>query len=371
MRRFIMTLASTAVLGGAVASASAQDNLQARADALGKLVYTQLPEVNFTGHEFRTVVGFLSELADLDILAKWNEGGFGEGFDPNAKITLQLKNPASLVTILELVMKQATDEETTWVLGDGFVEIGTKAQLNKEKYVRIYPVRELLFVPPKFENAPQLDLQSVLQSAGQSGQGGSGSSGNMFRQTNQNSQTLNANRADETKQAEELIDIITSIVETNQWESLGGDGGSIRYFRGNLIINAADYLHREVGGYPFQPSRVRGAGTAANASNNGAMGLAHAIPSPRYVTLTGDWGIAKIIDIESSSIPALGGGNLTDAGYPYMLAFFFSHPFPGPRAPGRPVRFFLSWRAPCARGGSPGPVALSSRSRPTDLRPEA
>jgi len=314
MRRFIMTIAAAAVLGGAVASASAQDNLQARADALGKLVNTQLPEVNFTGHEFRTVVGFLSELAGLDILAKWNEQGFGEGFDPNAKITLQLKNPTSLVTILELVMKQATDEETTWVLGDGFVEIGTKTQLNKNKYVRIYPVLELLFVPPKFEDAPQLDLQSVLQSASQSGSGGS-NSGNLFQDDNQDSEANNANRGDEKTQSEELIDIITSIVEPNQWESLGGDGGSIRYFRGNLIINAADYLHREVGGYPFQPSRVRGAGSASRASN-GPLGLAQAIPSPRYVTLTGDWGIAKIIDIETSSIPVLVGGRVIDSGDP-------------------------------------------------------
>ena len=314
MRRFIMTIAAAAVLGGAVASASAQDNLQARADALGKLVNTQLPEVNFTGHEFRTVVGFLSELAGLDILAKWNEQGFGEGFDPNAKITLQLKNPTSLVTILELVMKQATDEETTWVLGDGFVEIGTKTQLNKNKYVRIYPVLELLFVPPKFEDAPQLDLQSVLQSASQSGSGGS-NSGNLFQDDNQDSEANNANRGDEKTQSEELIDIITSIVEPNQWESLGGDGGSIRYFRGNLIINAADYLHREVGGYPFQPSRIRGAGSAARASN-GPLGLAQAIPSPRYVTLTGDWGIAKIIDIETSSIPVLVGGRVIDSGDP-------------------------------------------------------
>lgn len=309
MRRFIMTLAATAVLGGAVASASAQGDFAARSEALGKLLNTRLPEVNFSGHEFRTVVGFLSELAGLDILAKWNEQGFGEGFDPNAKITLQLKNSTSLLTILELVMKQATDEETTWVLGDGFVEIGTKSQLNKEKYVRIYPVRELLFVAPRFDNAPQLDLDQVLQSASQSGQGG-GSQGSIFDDENDDQDTA---RADEATQADELIDIITSIVEPNQWESLGGDGGSIRYFRGNLIINASDYLHRQVGGYPFQPART---GARGSARAGGAMGLAHAIPAPRYVTLTGDWGIAKIVDIESSSIPVLVGGRVIDSGGP-------------------------------------------------------
>lgn len=304
MRRFTMILAATAVLGGAVASAPAQQDLQARATALGKLMNTRLPNVDFNGHEFRSVVTFLAEVSGLDILAKWNEQGFGEGFDPTAKITLKLKNPTSLATILELVMKQATDEETTWVLGDGFVEIGTKMILNKDKYVRIYPVRELLFVPPRFDNAPQLDLQSVLQASTQSGSGSSGT-GNIFRDDQQNQD--DTARANEGEEADLLIDIITSIVEPQQWELLGGDGGSIRYFRGNLIINAADYLHRQVGGYPFLPGRVRGAQASAY---SGAMGLAHAIPTPRYVTLTGDWGFAKIVDIQSSAIPVLVGGRV-------------------------------------------------------------
>ncbi|MCC6908884.1 MAG: hypothetical protein IT430_13150 [Phycisphaerales bacterium] len=313
MRRFIMTLAATAVLGGAAAVASAQD-MQARSEALGKLLNTELPTVDFSGHEFRTVVGFLSELANLDILAKWNEEGFGEGFDPNAKITLQLKNPTSLLTILELVMKQATDEETTWVLGDGYVEIGTKSILNKNKYVRIYPVRELLFVPPRFDNAPQLDLNQVLQSSSRSGQGGGGGSSGQFFRDDQGDEN-NVARGNEADQANELIDIITSIVEPTQWESLGGDGGSIRYFRGNLIINASDYLHRQVGGYPFAPARTNGARSSANAGGRG-LGLANAIPSPRYVTLTGDWGVAKIVDIEESSIPVLVGGRVIDSGDP-------------------------------------------------------
>ncbi len=301
MRRFITTLAATAAVGGAAATASAQD-YQARATALGKLYNTRV-DVKFSGHEFRQVVSFLSQVAGLDILAKWNEQGFGEGFDPNAKITLELQNPATLVTVLELVMKQATDEETTWVLGDGYVEIGTKTILNKEKYVRIYPVRDLLFVAPRFDNAPQLDLQSVLQASTQSG-GGGGGSGSIFEEDEDENDIA---RGDEMEQADELIDIITSTIEPTQWESLGGDGGNIRYFRGNLIINATDYLHRQVGGYPFAPGRVRG---NASAAAGGAQGLAHAIPTPRYVTLTGDWGFAKIVDIQSSAIPVLVGGRV-------------------------------------------------------------
>ena len=68
MRRFIMTFAATAVLGGTSAVTCAQD-YQARSTALGKLMDTRV-DVKFSGHEFRQVVSFLSQVAGLDILAK-------------------------------------------------------------------------------------------------------------------------------------------------------------------------------------------------------------------------------------------------------------------------------------------------------------
>jgi hypothetical protein len=320
MNRFTVTLAATVAIAGIVAPAMAQNEFEGRSIALGKLLNTRLPNVEFNGHEFRTVVTFLSEIADLDILATWDEQGFGDGLAPNRKITLNLKNPTALVTILELVMKQGSDDETSWTLGDGFVEIGTKDQLNKEKYVRIYPVRELLFTAPRFDNAPELDLESVLQStqqAGGGGGGGGGGSGSIFDDENDNEDTA---RANETDQADELIDIITSIVEPTQWESLGGEGGSIRYFRGNLLINASDYLHRQVGGYPFSPARIRNSGSISGSAyapgGLGARGLASVIPAPRYVTLTGDFGFAKMVDVRRTSVPILVGGRVIQSDDP-------------------------------------------------------
>lgn len=316
MKRFVLTLAASLTVGGLAAPAMAQGDYEGRSQALGKLINTRLPEVEFNGHEFRTVVTFLSDISNLDILANWDEQGFGDGLDPNRKITLHLKNPTSLVTILELVMGQGSDDETSWVLGDGFVEIGTKEQLNKDKYVRIYPVRELLFVAPRFDNAPELDLESVLQSTTQGGSGGSGS-GSIFDDDDQDeNDSLRSNEADE---AEELIDIITSIVEPDQWETLGGEGGSIRYFRGHLLINAADYLHRQVGGYPFAPARSRGGaapGAISSAYGSASGGLASVVPAPRYVTLTGDFGIAKMVDVRRTAIPILVGGRVIQSDDP-------------------------------------------------------
>jgi len=189
-------------------------------------------------------------------------------------------------------MAQATDDETSWTLGEGYIKIGPKEMLNQNKYVRIYPVRELLFAVPVFDNAPAMDLESVL-GGGQTGE----ITGSLFRDEQEEDQ----DRVSEEDQADELVDIITSIVDPLQWEKNGGDGGSIRYFRGSLIINASDYLHRQVGGYPFSVSQLRGTRTASTYA-------------PRYVSLTGRYGFTELIDIEQYEVPVLVGGRVIFSG---------------------------------------------------------
>jgi len=277
--------------GGAPGS----DSVNARAEVYSKLISTKMP-VDFTENVLRDVIQFLSEYSQVDILTKWDEQGFGDGLDPEAQITLHLKNPTTLETILELVMKQATTEETTWSLGDGFIEIGLKDALAQDKYVRLYPIRELLFNVPTFDDAPEMDLESVL------GGGNTGEiTGSLFDDDTGDSQNRQ-DRVSEQEQADELIDIITSIVDPLQWEKNGGEGGSMRYFRGSLIVNAADFLHRQVGGYPFAASATRNVRTAS---------LTRA---PRYVSLSGRFGFSKIINVEQSEIPVLVGGRVITSG---------------------------------------------------------
>jgi hypothetical protein len=293
MRRILATLA-VAVMLSPVAMAQQQVS---KATTYGRLLNTMV-DVDFTESPFKDVVDYLSVIGNIDILANWSEDAFSDGFDPTAPVTLKLQSQVALVDALVLAMDKATDDETSWVLGDGFVKIGTKEELNQDKYVVIYPVRELLFVPPRFDNAPQLDLQSVL-SGGESGE----INQNIFDEENDNE---NAFRPAEADQAVELIDIITSIVDPFQWEINGGDGGNVRYFRGHLIINATDYLHRQVGGYPFRVPNTNPA--------NSRTASVSAMTGPRYVSLTGRWGLSKVVDVDQYQVPILVAGDVVLSG---------------------------------------------------------
>ena len=53
------------------------------------------------------------------------------------------------------------------------------------------------------------------------------------------------------------------IVEPDGWEANGGTWGSIRYYQGTLIIRAPDFMHRQIGGYPFP---IRPTGSARRTS---------------------------------------------------------------------------------------------------------
>lgn len=314
MRRVILGLAATAMIIGPALTGSgtaayaqvggtslSSDQGDSRAVVYGKLLNTTLQTVDFDENPLKDVIDFLSQVGDVDILVKWAEDFSQDGLDPEASITLHLRNPTQLLTVIERVLDLAIEDETTWILGDGYVEVGTKDMLNKNKYVRIYPVRELLFDATGFDNAPQMDLS---RSQGASGSGGSGgSSQSIFSNSGQGGSGSNNQvaRTSETDKADELIDIITSIVDPFQWELNGGEGGSIRYFRGSLIINASDYLHRQVGGYPFTPSRVR--------SRTAAIGYV-----PRYVSLTGRFSTSRVIDIAQSQVPIIVAGKIKDSG---------------------------------------------------------
>lgn len=315
MRARGLLICGLAAFGLVAAPATAQlsrtptveSRVDPRAEVYGKMLNTTLT-VEFNENPLRDVVDFLATIGDVDILTQWQDPTSfgGEGLDPERPITLVLNRQTSLLTVLELVLEQASDVECSWSLGEGFIKIGTKDMLDKDRYVMIYPVRELLLSVPTFDNAPELDLNALLQETSNIGQGGGGGGGGQFFDEDEEEDTA---RQSEDEAADELMDIIMEIVDPYRWELAGGTGGSMRYFRGSLIVNAADYLHRQVAGYPFEPAPQR---LLSSAGSGAAMVSAYNVP--RYVTLTGDWGMSEVVEIQQTQIPVLVGGRVILSG---------------------------------------------------------
>ncbi|MED5507110.1 MAG: hypothetical protein VX684_04660, partial [Planctomycetota bacterium] len=58
-------------------------------------------------------------------------------------------------------------------------------------------------------------------------------------------------RLSEEERANQLRTLIEEFIEPDAW----GDYAQIRYYQGNYIIRAPDWLHRQIAGYPYAPQK--------------------------------------------------------------------------------------------------------------------
>ncbi len=241
------------------------------------------------------VMKFIIEQTGIETEVFWKTDS-GDGLDKEMLITLSIKSLTAL-EMLDKVLEKAADGsvENSWQMTPrGVMQIGPKSRLNKFKRVEIYDINDLLLIVPTHDNAPQVDLDKVLQS---SGRGGGGSGGSPF--TNLDSGQRRREEEDyKARRAKAIVDIIQQLVEHDQWIDGGGDGGTITYqdaFPGQIIVNAADYMHRGLGGYRWWP--------ATRTGNEGGR-------SKRYVSLNLDTSNSGV-DLPIRTLPVsatVGGG---------------------------------------------------------------
>jgi len=184
-----------------------------------------------------SVLSAISTLTGVRIEPLWQSDRLPSGISPDAEINI----PDKSITIrqgLDLISEQLSQAgtPTTWqVLEDGRLQIGSKESLDRYQETKIYEIADLLAATPTFANAPDFNINAALQQ-GISGNGGGAIIGDPVRSE--------AERAATRADSGQLTDLIRQVIEPDQWIENGGSGGSIREFRGALIIKAAPYVHR-------------------------------------------------------------------------------------------------------------------------------
>ncbi len=243
--------------------------------------------VELDGQRLEDVVQFIADVTQADITPLWIDDRNVVGLDKDTTITANAKN-ASALQLLEIVLDKAAAEggfdEGSWQFSKyGNFEFGPKERLNRRKKVVLYDINDLLIAIPDYDNAPAFDLNTVFQQAGQQGGGGGGQS------PFQVNQQINQNPFDRQAKIDELTDLIITTVEPDQWVDNGGEAATIREFRGNLFINAPDYVHRQLFGYQWWSGRNQ---------------TVKYVNDRRYVTLDGSYdfsetGLTNTIDVEA------------------------------------------------------------------------
>ncbi|MBC8200853.1 MAG: hypothetical protein H8E86_02310 [Planctomycetes bacterium] len=217
------------------------------AKILGALVYTDI-SITSDGEEATAVLHQIRKELGILMQVYWENSHF-EGISKTAPIFLTLENKPAVV-VLERIMEQLSeDEAVAWQIRDGVLEVGFKSRFSKKTSLQLiqYPISDLLFTVRNFDNEPKMGSGG----GGNSGSGltiGFGAPGN------------EPERKSKQQKIDKIIALITKFIEPDQWEENGGDC-TIDSFQETLLVNAPDYMHRQIGGYPYRPIRPANAQT--------------------------------------------------------------------------------------------------------------
>ncbi|MFG0306056.1 MAG: hypothetical protein ACF8Q5_07560 [Phycisphaerales bacterium JB040] len=206
-------------------------------------------EVDFQDQPARDVFEYIADVTGADLIVVYESDVNPEGIDPETAIDFRARNQPAL-TVLDRVIRNlnaalAPSSEYDWQMTvDGAYQVGPKDALDRDTRTVIYDVGELLFEVPNFNNAPDFDLQTSSGSGGTQSpfQGASG----------QDEDRLTAE-----ERLNNLIDLITTVVEPDAWIVNGGTSSTITAYQSTLIVKAPDYVHRALGGYSFWPSSLQ------------------------------------------------------------------------------------------------------------------
>jgi type II secretory pathway component GspD/PulD (secretin) len=193
---------------------------------------------NFNNNTIASALEYIATVSELDFDVDWQS--LEEiGIDRESTVSLSLRN-ATAKTVLDRVLEKVSTDPITqadWAVRDGIVQVANEDRLRRHVVLESYDVRDLVFEIPDYDEAPEIDLQTVLQSS----QGGGG--GQSPFQDNQDEDR-------EMIPLEERIERIREIIYTNvdpaSWPEGGGTTGSMFELNGLLLVNQTPKNHRQI-----------------------------------------------------------------------------------------------------------------------------
>ena len=90
---------------------------------------------------------------------------------------------------------------------------------------------------------------------------------------------------------EEVLSLEENYHPASLDQELEAEGGTIRYYNGSLLVNAPDYMHRQIAGYPYWPSYT-----------------SRVVKGRRYVSLNMDTSIGTVDGFARQPVTAVVGG---------------------------------------------------------------
>lgn len=217
-----------------------------------QLMRETLTSVDFKDIPAKMALEIWSDQTSVPLVVSWKSLE-AQGVDPNSPITLTLgKVPAEQV--LKLIVQQMHpdpigNDELLLDIQQWYVRIMTKEDALRRSTTKLYFIGDLLMDIPNFKG-PGFDLNEALSntsSGGSNGNGGrdGGGGGGLFPDESEDDEEKPLSKEEK---AERIADMIRNTIEPDIWRGNGGEYGSVRYYRGMLVVKAPEFVHQQIGG---------------------------------------------------------------------------------------------------------------------------
>lgn len=207
----------------------------------------RIPEISFNQLDLDAAIQQIADIGDLNIVPNWPDLALA-GITKDTPVTLPRLRDVSVRTVLEEVIEQVEGASSAplgyAVRGSGIVKVATNEFLNREVFMRIYPVKDLIHPVPNHTDAPDFDLGKRRRERNALARRGP-----WF--PDRNTPANDPREPDEkdlrNEQLAELLDLIKQHVVPHSWRSAGGAHATIHArLDGNLVVTQTAVAHREI-----------------------------------------------------------------------------------------------------------------------------
>lgn len=198
--------------------------------SLGRIV----PETKIDATPLGDALDFVRDISNANIHVDW-KALEAAGVGRDATVSLHVRN-VSLRKLLSLMLNEAgSGNLLTYYVDGNVIEVTTREIADRQLITKVYPIQDLIVEVPDFDQPPSFNINTSTPT-----KGGGGSQSIFGGNTQEQTASTRAERA------QQLIDVITSIIQPDVWTTNGGTA-AIRFFSGNLIVTAPRSVHEALG----------------------------------------------------------------------------------------------------------------------------
>ncbi len=188
----------------------------------------------------------------VNIVVKWRALEI-ESIDQDSVITLDLQE-TTVAQVLDEVLDQLSDlDPLRYRAIDNKLKISTLSDFDRQLFVRVYNIQDIMFEVRNFFGSPQIDLNQQQQGGGGGGgQGGQQQIESIFGQGGGggNQQDNQQDDGQDEERAEQVMEWIRLVVAPDTWQENGGLG-TMDVYNQQLIVRNSLSVHEILGG-PFR-----------------------------------------------------------------------------------------------------------------------